>query len=361
MESGVAQKSVDIEEYREQLEARLGRSREVMRFVIRRAKRLQKRIALPEGERDKILRASTIIIEEGIAQPILIGDPDKIRGRMLELGLELPGAEIINPADSDYLDEYAQEYWRLRRRKGCTLERARELIRVPRFFATMMVRKGHADTILGGVTMNYADMISPAIRILGCDEQIGIVAGMYMLIFPDRVVFFADATVNIDPTAEELAKIAEMTAQYVDGIGYEPRVAMLSFSNFGSTKHERSLKVKKATELVKQACPALVVDGEMQADTAVVPEILQKRYPFSSLKDGANVLIFPDLESANIAYKLCERLGGATAIGPILMGLNHSAHVLARGCDVDTIVHMAAIAVAEIEVTNRVCHVTTGE
>jgi malate dehydrogenase (oxaloacetate-decarboxylating)(NADP+) len=355
IDSGVAQKEVDIDEYKEQLEARLGRSRAVMRFVIRRAKRYERRIVLPEGERDRILRASAMILDEGIAQPILLGDPEKIKARTEELGLDLKDAEIINPPESPHLEEYAQEYWKLRQRKGCTLQRARELIRVNRFYAIMMVRKGHADTVLGGLTMNYPDMISPAIRILECDEKIGIVAGMYMLIFPDRVVFFADATVNIEPTAEQLAKIAEMTAQYVRGLGYDPRIAMLSFSNFGSVKHERSLKVKRATELVKESCAGLMVDGEMQADTAVVPEIIEKAYPFSSLKGGANVLIFPDLESANIAYKLCERLGNATAVGPILMGLKRSAHVLARGCDVDTIVNMAAIAVTEIQVTADGC------
>jgi malate dehydrogenase (oxaloacetate-decarboxylating)(NADP+) len=355
IDSGVAQKEVDIDEYKEQLEARLGRSRAVMRFVIRRAQRYERRIVLPEGERDKILRASAMILDEGIAKPILLGDPEKIRARTEELGLDLKDAEIINPPESPHLEEYAQEYWKLRQRKGCTLQRARELIRVNRFYAIMMVRKGHADTVLGGLTMNYPDMISPAIRILECDEKIGIVAGMYMLIFPDRVVFFADATVIIEPTAEQLAKIAEIAAQYVRGLGYDPRIAMLSFSNFGSVKHERSLKVKRATELVKESCAGLMVDGEMQADTAVVPEIVEKAYPFSTLKGGANVLVFPDLESANIAYKLCERLGNATAVGPILMGLKRSAHVLARGCDVDTIVNMAAIAVTEIQVTADGC------
>ena len=213
----------------------------------------------------------------------------------------------------------------------------------------MMVRMGDADTVLGGVTMHYPEMIRPAIRVIGMDDEAGIVTGMYMLIFPDRVIFFADTTVNIDPTAEQLAQIARTTAMYVRGLGFEPRIAMLSFSNFGSCKDERALKMKRATELVKQAEPELMIDGEMQADTAIIPEVIDSTYPFSSLKGGANVLVFPDLQSANIAYKLCAELGRADAVGPILMGLKKSAHVLKHGCEVDDIVNMAAIAIAEIQ------------
>jgi len=348
METGVAGIQLDLDQYVRDLEARLGKSRSVMREVISKAKMHPKRIAFPEGEEDSILRACSIILEEGIATPILLGRSEFIRNRIDELGLDLEGAEIINPSESSLLEEYSSEYYRLRQRKGRTLEHCRELMRSGRVYGPMMVHMDDADSVLGGVSLHYAEMIRPAIRVIGIDEQIASLAGMHMLIFSDRVFFFADTTVNIDPSADDLASIARITAQYVRGLGFEPRIAMLSFSDFGSAKHEKSLRVKRATEMVKQLEPDLMIDGEMQADTAVLPDIISSTYPFSSLKGGANVLIFPDLQSANIAYKLCSRLGKADAIGPILMGLRKSAHVLSHGCEVDDVVNMAAIAVAEI-------------
>jgi malate dehydrogenase (oxaloacetate-decarboxylating)(NADP+) len=348
IESGAARLELDLDEYRNQLEARLGRSYSVMRVVITKAQKHPKRIAFPEGENYRILRASSLIVEEGIAKPILLGRPDVIRQRAEELGLDLGSAEIISPPDSPLLEDYVKEYYDLRQRKGRTLEHCRELLRLPRVYGPMMVRMGDADSVLGGVTMHYPEMIRPAIRVIGTEGEPGIVMGMYMLIFPDNVIFFADTTVNIDPDAEQVARIARMTARYVTGLGFEPRIAMLSFSNFGSSKHEKTLKMKRATELVKRDEPDLMIDGEMQADTAMIPEIIEGTYPFSTLKGGANVLIFPDLQSANIAYKLSAHLGKADAVGPILMGLKKSAHVLKHGCEVDDIVNMAAIAVAEI-------------
>ena len=353
MDTGVAQLPIDIEAYRDRLEARLGRQREVMRVVIHRAQQNPARIVFPEGENDRILRACAIIIDEGIGRPILLGRPAVIEERLAALGLTLNGAEIIDPPSSPLRDGYAREYWQMRARKGRTLKDCGELMKMTRVFGPMMVRMGDADTVLGGMTFHYPAMIRPAIRVIGTSTEGGIVAGMYMLVFKDKVVFFADATVNIDPTPEQLANIAGMTADYVRCLGYEARVAMLSFSNFGSTKHADTIKVARATELVKAARPDLMVDGEMQADTAVVPEIIEQTYPFSSLKGGANVLIFPNLDAANIAYKLCAELGGAEAIGPILMGLKRSAHVLSHGCKVADVVNMAAIAVAELQPAHR--------
>ncbi len=358
MDSGVAQCEVDIDEYKEQLEARLGKSKEIMRLVIHKAQKHPKRIVFPEGENDKILRASSIIIDEGIAKPILLGKPQIIKERLQQFGLNLKGVEIIDPLESPRLEDYAREYYKLRQRKGRTLEHCSELMQLGRVYGPMMVHMDDADSVLGGITMHYPDMIRPAIRVIGTNDDFGIVASMYMLIFPERVVFFADTTVNIDPTAEQLASIAIMTANYVRGLGYDPRIAMLSFSNFGSVKDDRSVKVKFATEIVKHTDPELVIDGEMQADTAVVQDIIDNTYPFSNLKNGANVLIFPNLEAANIAYKLCSKLGRAEAIGPILMGLNKSAHVLSQGCEVDDIVNMAAIAVAEMQEKRRPDNIT---
>ena len=317
------------------------------------ARKHPKRIVFPEGEEDSILRAAAIISEEGIATPILLGRKNVIDSRIESLGLDLSGAELIDPSESSLLEDYSREYWRLRQRKGRTLDHCRELMRTGRVYGPMMVHMDDADSVLGGVTTHYAETIRPALRAIGIEDEIDTIAGMHMMVFSDRVFFFADTTVNIDPSPEQLADIASLSAQYVRGLGFEPRIAMLSFSDFGSCKDQRSLKVRRAVELVKKQDPELMVDGEMQADTAVVPEIIEGTYPFSSLRGGANVLIFPDLQSANIAYKLCSKLAKADAIGPVLMGLKKSAHVLSHGCEVDDIVNMAAIAVAEIMEKSR--------
>ena len=348
MDSGVARRQVDIAAYRDALEARLGRQREVMRLVIHRAQRHPQRIAFTEGEDDRILRASAILVEEGIARPILLGDPTVMRERAAALSLTLDGVELVHPTASALRGAYAEQYYRQRCRRGRTLQDCGSLMAQPRVYGPMMVRMGDADTVLGGVTMHYPQAIRPFIRVLGTTHPDGIVAGMYMLVFKDDVFFFADCTVNVRPDAEQLASIALMTAAHVRALGYEPRVAMLSFSNFGSVKHPDSIKVRQATERVRAQAPNLIVDGEMQAEAAVVPLVLADRYPFSTLRGGANVLIFPDLGAANIAYKLCATLGGAHATGPILMGLRRSAHVLSMGCGVEDIVNMAAIAVAEM-------------
>ncbi len=347
METGVAKVILDLDEYEKQLEARLGRSRSVMRGVISKAQKQPKRVVFPEGEDTRILRACMIILDEGIAFPILLGDPEIIKKHMEELGMDLDKVEIIDPSNSAHFDKYAEEYFELRQRKGRTLQHCRKLMRLPRVYAPMMVRMGDADSLLGGVTMHYPEMIRPAIRVIGLDDETDVVAGIHMLVFDDRVIFFADTTVNIDPSAKELASIARFTAKYVRELGYEPRVAMLSFSDFGSVSHEKSRRVSEAVKMVRLEEPDLMIDGEMQANTAIVPDIIESTYNFSTLRGGANVLIFPDLSSANIAYKLCAELARADAIGPVLIGLSKSAHVLRHGCDVEDIVNMTAIAVAE--------------
>ena len=351
METGVARTEIDLEKYRDQLEARLGRSREMMRFVINKAMRKPKRVVYPEGEEDKILRAANIVVQEKIAKPILLGRPDYIRNRIKELQLDIPDLEIINPVESPKYEEYCKEYYKLRQRKGVTMFDARKIMAQPSFFAPMMVRMGDADTVIAGLTMHYPDTIRPALRIIRKRDDVSKVAGMYMLLFKNKVFCFADTTVNIEPSAEELADIAILTAETAKRFDIEPRVALLSFSNFGSVESPQSNKVKQAVEIARQKKPGLVIDGEMQADTAVVPEILNGDFSFSALtgKEGANVLIFPDLASGNIAYKLLMRLGGAEAIGPILMGLQKSVHVLQRGCEVNDIVNMTAIGVVEAQ------------
>jgi malate dehydrogenase (oxaloacetate-decarboxylating)(NADP+) len=352
IDSGVARIKIDMDEYREQLEARLGRGREVMRPVIAKAKKQSKRVVFPEGEEDKILRASLVLIDEHIAHPVLLGRPDVIQARMKELGLQIHGAHgatVMEPASSPELDRYVEELYKLRARRGVTRSEARELMNDHNIFGSMMVKLGDADAMVGGLTQHYPDTIRPALQVVQIREDIKKVAGVYMMIFKDDVKFFADTTVNIEPTAEDLAEIAIETAEVARRFNIEPRVAMLSFSNFGSTRHPLAEKVRLATELVRKRAPKLEIDGEMQADTAVVNEILTETYPFSTLKSAANVLIFPNLEAGNCAYKLMQRLGEAQAIGPILMGLRKPVHVLQRGAEVDEIVNMAAIAVVEAQ------------
>jgi len=349
MDTGVAKIELDMDKYKEELEARLGRSQEMMRNVINKAVREPKRVVYPEGEFDKILRAANIVVQEKIAKPILLGRPEVIKKRIKELQLDLNNVEIIDPENSDKFESYCKEFYHMRLRKGETLVDSRKVMAQKRFYAPMMVAMGDADCVIGGLTMHYPDMISPALRIIKKRPEVSKVAGMYMLLFKNQIICCADTTVCIDPSADDLADIAILTAETARRFDIEPRVAMLSFSNFGSVEHEFSLKIKKATELVKQKAPDLMVDGEMQADTAVVPEIIEEDFPFSTLKHGANVLIFPNLASGNIAYKLLMRLGGAEAIGPILMGLQKSVHILQRGCEVNDIVNMTAIGVVEAQ------------
>jgi malate dehydrogenase (oxaloacetate-decarboxylating)(NADP+) len=310
-------------------------------------------VVFSEGEDDRIIRACYQLVEEKIAQPILIGRPAIIQAKVADLGFHRFDSQIVEPRSSPSLEAYAEEFYRLRQRRGVTRTEAREQMLNPNYFGAMMVQLGDADSFIAGVTQHYPETIRPALQILKMRENVHRVSGVYVMVTKQQVYFFSDTTVNIEPTAEDLAEIALLAAEVARDFNFEPRVAMLSFSNFGSTKHPLTEKIRRATELVKQRQPRLMVDGEMMADTAVVPEILQADYPFSQLKNGANVLIFPDLGSANIAYKLMLRIGGAEALGPILVGLSKPVHVLQRGATVDEIVNMAAIAVAHAQVSTE--------
>lgn len=353
METGVARTRIDLDEYEENLEARLGMSRKVMRTIINKAKKEPKRIVYPEGEHIPILKACEIVLDEGMAHPILLGHRQTIEATIEEMRLNLDkGIEIIDPAESDSLAEYTQLLYDRRKRKGLTRGEAERLILKRNYFGAMMVHKGDADGLVSGLTQAYPETIRPALQIIGVKPDVSRVAGLYMMVLKERVLFFADATVNIEPSAEDLAEIALLCAKEVRRFEIEPKIAMLSFSNFGSTRHPLSDKVRRATEIVKQRVPDLIVDGEMQADTAVVPDILDATYAFSTLagKDGANVLIFPNLEAGNVAYKLMQRLGGAEAIGPILMGMRKPVHVLQIGdFDEVDVVNMTAFAVVDAQ------------
>lgn len=353
MESGVARQPIaDMEKYVEHLETLQGKAKETLRLIINKAKTDPKRVVLPEGENEKILRAAQVMIEEGIAYPILLGNREEIRKKIEELNLDLNGGvTIIDPDDSPDTERYSQALFEQRQRKGITLSEARRMIRRRgrTYFGCEMVCHGDADALLSGIDAHYPDIIRPALEVIGKQEGLSSVHGLYLMVFKRGIFLLADTTVCIEPTAEELAETAILAAEKARLLDLDPRIAMLSFSNFGSVNHPQALKCKRAVEIVKQRAPELMIDGEMQADTAVVPDILEAHYPFATLKGGANVLIFPDLNSGNISYKLLTRLGGADAIGPILMGMKKPVHVLQRGDDVMDIVNMAAIAVVDAQ------------
>ena len=345
MKSGVARREIDLEDYREQLEARLGKGWQLMRHIINKARHEPKRVVFGEGERQKIIRAASTVAEQGIGDPILLGRPKVIRQTINELNLDFEPV-IIDPIASDLYDSYSQTLFELRQRKGITLTRARAFMRRRSYFGPMMVQQDDADAYISGLTHNYRDIIRPALQIIGTAPNVHKVAGMHIMIVREKVYFFVDTTVNIDPTAEDLAEIAAMAADEIRRFDIEPRVALLSFSNFGSTRHPFSNKVRQAVEMLHERRPDLVVDGEMMADTAVIPETIDEFYPFSQVRD-ANVLVFPNLEAANVAYKLVSQLGEVEKIGPILLGMGKSVHVLQRGEDVRGIVNVAAMAVID--------------
>jgi malate dehydrogenase (oxaloacetate-decarboxylating)(NADP+) len=349
MESGVARKTLDLAKYREQLEARLGKGRELMRAIITKAKTNPKRIVFGEGEEPKVIRAAMQVQDEGIGYPILLGRRDIITQKIRELALNFQPT-IISPTENPpNLERYIEAYYKLRERKGITRERATRLMTGRNHYGPMMVRLGDADAYISGLNFNYPEVIRPALQIVKTRAGVNKVAGMYIVITQaQRVFFFTDATVNIDPTAEDLAEIAILAAEAAKKFDIEPRVAMLSFSNFGSVTHPFADKVRRAVELVRARRPDLPVDGEMQADTAVVAKILEERYPFACVRDP-NILVFPNLESANIAYKLLHHLGDAQLIGPILLGMGKAIHVLQQGDEVKDIVNMAAIAVVDAQ------------
>lgn len=347
METGVARRQIDLEEYREQLAFRLGMGEQVRHFILHKAQSCpnKKRIVFAEGEENKIIRAAAMIQDDGIGQPILVGRPEVIAQRIATLGLDC-NLEIVDPDAFPRRSEYNEAYYTLRQRKGVALQDTNNLLSDPNIFGPMMVKMGDADAFVSGLTHDYPEVIRPALQIHHTAPGVKRAAGAYIIVVDNRTYLFTDATVNIDPSAEDLAEIACLSADLARQLGMEPRVALLSFSNFGSTPHPLSDKVRKAVELIRARCPDFKVDGEMQADTAVVPEIIENRYPFSEVKD-ANVLVFPSLEAANIAYKLLARLGNAQAIGPILLGMGAPVHVLQTGDEVRDIVNIAAVAVMD--------------
>jgi malate dehydrogenase (oxaloacetate-decarboxylating)(NADP+) len=350
METGVARRPVNIDEYKEELERRLGRAHHLMRIMIHKAQRKLQRIVFPEGDTNRVIRAAQILIEEKIAKPILLGDADVIKHKIGDLHLHVDVVTIIDPSKAPLAKEYAEQLYELRHRKGVTQGEAQQLIQNKFLFGAMMVRMHHADGLVGGFTQAYPETIRPALQVIPIKEGMKKISGVYLLItHSGEIYFLADATVNVEPTTEDLAEIGICAADTARRFDVEPRVAFLSFSNFGSARHPLAEKMATAAALVRQRRPDLMVDGEMQADTAVVPDILERVYPFSTLKGSANVLIFPNLEAGNIAARLLAKIGGAESIGPILMGLSRPVHVVHRDADVNDIVHLAAIASVEAQ------------
>jgi len=354
MESGVARVPIeDFEVYHRRLETLISRRLELMRGIVDRARRSPRRVVFPEGEHEQILRAAKILVDEGIAHPILLARREVIADRLRELDLPEDRVTIIHNESSDRFEAYARRLHELRRRDGITLLDARKRLRLRNYFGSMMVEMGDADGLISGLTQHYPDTIRPALEIIGTRSDVKRVSGAYVLILQDRVFFLADTTVNIEPTSEDLAETARLTVEFARRFGIVPRVAMLSFSNFGSNKHPAARKVRRAVDLVRAADPELEIDGEMQADTAVFEQILKENYPWSRLQQPANVLIFPELQSANIAYKLMWRLAGAEAIGPVLLGMAKPVHVLQAGQEVSDIVNMAALCVVDAQELER--------
>ncbi len=348
IESGCARRGLDRAAYVEQLEARLGKSREMMRVVLNKAKSDPQRVVLAEGEDEKIIRAAYQLADQGIAQPVLLGNRDSIRRQTEQLGLRFD-PEIVDP-EADSLDPYADRLHELRQRNGITRREAEELVRNGNHLGSVMVEMGDADAMLTGLMNHYPEALRPPLEVIGTDDDADYAAGVYMLAFDNRVVFCADTTVNIDPDAEVLAEVARHTADLARQFNVEPRAALLSYSDFGSVDNEGVQTVRRAADdLRTDPAVEFPVDGEMQADTAVVEEMLTGTYDFANLEAPANVLVFPNLEAGNIGYKLLQRLGGAEAIGPMLVGMDKPVHVLQRGDEVKDIVNLAGVAVVDAQ------------
>ncbi len=348
VETGVARHTItNWEQYEEELQERLGYSQEILRLMIHKAKKSPKRVIYPEGEEEKIIRAANAVALEGIAKPILVGNKNIILSTIRELGMDEKIFEIINIHECEKCKNYAEEFFKLRQRKGITLKRAHSYMRNPNYYAPMAIKMGDADALISGITRRYPDTIRPALQIVGLKENFKVVSAMHIVINNRKVYFFADTTVNIKPDAETLAQIAISTADTVREFDISPKVAMLSFSNFGSSKNSETDKIAKATEIVKNLRPDITIDGEMRFDTAINPSVAKERFPFSQIKGNANVLIFPDLNSGNIAYKMMKNLTNSTVFGPVLMGMKKPVHILPRESSVEDIINLTAIAVVD--------------
>ncbi len=358
MESGVARNPIlDWPAYEDQLRARLGVNQKLMNRITSAARANPKRVVFAEADNYKILKAAQIVRDEGICTPILLGPQQKIDAIAQANSIDLTGCEIINILKQEQdaqRDAYAELLFQKRQRRGVTLYEAKRLLRERNYYAAMMVETGAADACITGLTKDYGKSIVPSLQVIGTEDGIRRVASMYIIQHKKGPYFFADTTVNIDPTAEELVEIIGLTARAVRFFDAEPRVAVISYSNFGSNAGPLPEKTRRATELARTRYPELLLDGEMQANVALNPELLREHYSFSPLAEqGANTLIFPNVESGNIAYKVLQEIGGAEVIGPVLMGMRKPVHILQLGASVREIVNMTAIAVVDAQLPKK--------
>lgn len=358
MDSGMAKKPItDWGAYHQELLNRIGIDQKLMNRIIDRAKSNPKRVVFAEAHHHKILKAAQVLQDEGIAEPILLGDKDEIERLIKEHGLELNCPIIYPRKENEKVDQFAEILYKKRQRKGLSLRDCQQLLRDRNYYGAMMVEVGEADALVSGLTKDYPKTILPALQIIGIAEGVSRVAGMYIILNKRGTFFFADTTVNVNPTADQLVDIIGLTARGVKFFDMEPRVAVVSYSNFGSSKGEVPEKTREAVRLAKKKYPDLVIDGDIQANVAFNTEIQQESFPFSALsKEGANTIVFPNLESGNIAYKLLTEIGGAEAIGPVLLGMKKPVHVLQLGSSIREIVNMAAIAVVDAQLHDQNDH-----
>jgi malate dehydrogenase (oxaloacetate-decarboxylating)(NADP+) len=359
IESGVAKYPItDWEGYVNDLNRRLGLDNQVMRVLGSRARRDPRRIVFADADNAKILKSAQIVIDEGIGYPILLGDETKIRSIAASNGIDIEGLPIYDPrsdAMEDKRNLYGELFFKKRNRKGFNWYESKKVMKDRNYFGCMMVETGEADAMISGLSKNYPDTIRPAIQCIGMEDGCKKIAGMYLMLTKKGPLFLADTTVNFHPTAEELAEITLMVAKEVRHFNIQPRIAMLSYSNFGSSNSPESRLVADARSIVKQRMPSLIVDGEMQASVAFNNELLKENYPFSELVDkDVNTLIFPNLAAGNVAYNLLKEVGSADAIGPILLGLKKPVHILQLGSSVRNIVNMATIAVVDAQLKGQI-------
>ena len=352
IDSGVARHKIkDWEAYKDELNKRLGLDDKLMRALTVKAKGDPKRVVFAEADNYKILKAAQIVKEEGLAIPILLGDIEKIHALIEEHQLELSDVQMIDPRVEDKMvAEYAALFFEKRKRRGVTEYEAKKAMRDRNHFGAMMLDQGDADALISGLTKNYPLTIRPALQIIGTEADTSKVAGMYLMLTKQGPIFLADTTVNIDPNVEELVEITKLVAKSVSKFNISPRIAMLSYSNFGNSETPNPMKVRKAVEILHQQHPELIVDGEMQANFALNPDLLKDNFPFSTLNGApANTLIFPNLDAGNAAYKILQEIGGAEAVGPILIGMKKPVHILQLGSSVREIVNMVTIAVVDAQ------------